>query len=175
MSLCSVSYCSPFLTFTPLFLTDEAPASCCVVRSLWSILPSHVSLPVLRLPRLVLLCFSILVALWKRSYPVYLPSLSSLLHPSPILIFSCSACCVFKVYRTPPQRARDKCAWAGVEKRGWAGKSGEGGKGIEALLNFRFQVPNSPLSFLSPQYLYPYHNKCHCSSPVKNMQSFTFS
>lgn len=104
----SVSYfCpSPSLALTLLYLTDQATASCSVflsVHLLWSVSSSHVFLPVLPLPSLLLL----------RPYAslkaelFYLSRLSrSLLYPSPILIFSCSASCVFKVQKPPREQEK---------------------------------------------------------------------
>lgn len=98
--------------FALLFLRDEAPASCSVVCSLWSVLFSHNPLPVLRLSS-----FSLCLSLSLSVLLLYIPSLSSLLHPFHILIFSWSTRCVFKVYRCPP----------GIEDRGWAW----GGRGFK--------------------------------------------
>lgn len=133
-------------------------------RSVFPLCPFIMKRPLLPhlFPALVLLCPD---AALKAELFCLSPFSCSLPHPSLVLIFSCSARCVFTVQR-PPKRAQEKCAWAGIDKRR-TGKRGrrKRKKGMKAHLNFKFEACTL-LLFLSlsgPRYLLSRHNKCHCS------------
>lgn len=99
-----------------------------------------------------------------------------LLYPSPSS-FSPARLAVCSKCSGPPQRAGEKWAWAGIEKRGWAGKRGEGKKREEKIirayrLTWISYFPSLLLSF--PSVPFSTHNKCHCSGSVQSMQSSTW-
>lgn len=119
-----------------------------------------------------LLSLSLLVSLCKQNYSSYPSSLNKPSRSLSILIFCCSARCVFKVQRPPREPHRRVCK--GWNRKGLLRRTGKeedrwiGFKGIQTHLNFRFLFPFNSLSVPSsfPSVPFYHHNKCHCNSSV---------
>lgn len=108
----SVSYCYSFSDFSH---RRGYPLSTLLSLRYKDILSTHISLPVF-----LLLLVSVLMAPWKQELSGLAPfsrqPTQSL--PNHRFVLLCLLCV---------QTARRKCAWAGIEKRGWAERSVGGG------------------------------------------------
>ncbi len=173
----SVSYSSHSLALNPLFLIDQAEASCCVFF-LCPFIMKYPLLPHLPRPQSSPTCASLSLQLCKSRVILFISFLRQAFSIPPPSSFSPALLAVCSKYTEPPPESwrEVRMGWNRKERASTEERDGEkrrGRKQVYILVSspdFQTSSPNAPSLFP----LMSSHNRCHCRTLLRGAESSFF-